>query len=297
MSTHYQEQGYVVLKDVIKDDAIEAYLDAIQSEVSKKSFNYVYTQHKHTYERLRHNTEGLLEDSIQNPHAYPWSKKVRDAVLNIICDDAVLKQLADAADSESNFAIWQSMYFDKSTGTLPHQDSYYLDTDPYGGVIGIWFALEDISIEAGPFYVIRGSDRAGVMFEECRDRARYMDHDQFTEKMIAYEAQNTKNVVPLLAEKGDIVIWNSTLVHGALSQRSPTASRKSLTAHYFPVGAKLKFFDEVPKLTKPPGHNVPVMGYLSKYGANKAKGRMLLKVCEQALKGLGPEMDMRRKAE
>ena len=50
---------------------------------------------------------------------------------------------------EDEFVMWQNMLFDKSTGTIDHLDSYYLDTDPIGNLIAIWVALEDINGEGG----------------------------------------------------------------------------------------------------------------------------------------------------
>jgi ectoine hydroxylase-related dioxygenase (phytanoyl-CoA dioxygenase family) len=45
------------------------------------------------------------------------------------------------------------MLFDRSVGTKVHQDSWYLDTLPQGGVVRAWIALEDITQDCGPFKV------------------------------------------------------------------------------------------------------------------------------------------------
>ena len=50
--------------------------------------------------------------------------------------------------------MWQNMFFDKSVGTVDHFDSWYLDTDPPGSLIGAWFALEDIDGKGGTFIFI-----------------------------------------------------------------------------------------------------------------------------------------------
>ena len=49
------------------------------------------------------------------------------------------------------------MLFDKSTGTVDHIDSYYLDTNPMGRLIAAWFALEDINGDGGAFNIYPGS--------------------------------------------------------------------------------------------------------------------------------------------
>ena len=48
-----------------------------------------------------------------------------------------------------------------------------------------------------------------------------------------------------------ILLYVVTTVHGALNAKSNKASRKSLTAHYFPIDSKLKFHDRMPKLNVP----------------------------------------------
>tara|TARA_B100000787_G_scaffold110825_1_gene82453 strand:- start:2619 stop:3533 length:915 start_codon:yes stop_codon:yes gene_type:complete len=290
----YLEEGYVVVSDVIPDSLIKNYLEALNVSVNKRGFNHIFTQHTHTFEPLRYNSDGLLAESIQNPHAYPWSETVRHSVADIICHSGVLDSVKEATGVADAHGIWQSMYFDKSTGTLPHQDTYYLDTDPYGGVVGVWFALEDISIEAGPFYVLPRSHIDGPLFSEADSETRYSDHEGFAKSMSTYESEHSDDVTPLLIKRGDIVIWSSTLVHGALDPTSLVKSRKSLTAHYFPQNANLKFFPSKPTLVYPPGHNVPIMGFPSRSQALKSQIKMIGSVFTQWLKKRGPEMDMRR---
>ena len=48
-------------------------------------------------------------------------------------------------ENAKGFGMWQNMLFDKSTETVDHIDSWYLDTEDRGGVIGAWVALEDIT--------------------------------------------------------------------------------------------------------------------------------------------------------
>ena len=45
------------------------------------------------------------------------------------------------------------MFFDKSTGTIDHIDTWYLDSDPMGYLFGAWVALEDIDGKGGVFHV------------------------------------------------------------------------------------------------------------------------------------------------
>ena len=54
--------------------------------------------------------------------------------------------------------------FDKSTGTVDHLDTWYLDTNPNGKLIAAWFALEDIKGDGGSFHIYPGSHK-----EESKD--------------------------------------------------------------------------------------------------------------------------------
>ena len=46
------------------------------------------------------------------------------------------------------------MLFDKSTGTIDHADTWYLDTKPRGKMIAAWIALEDIKNQLEDFLYI-----------------------------------------------------------------------------------------------------------------------------------------------
>ena len=51
------------------------------------------------------------------------------------------------------------MFFDKSKGTQLHQDTWYLDTQPRGNLVGVWIALENINMSSGPFVVYTNTDK------------------------------------------------------------------------------------------------------------------------------------------
>ena len=44
---------------------------------------------------------------------------------------------------------------------VPHQDSTFLYTDP-PSVVGLWFALEDATVQNGCLFTLPGSHRPGV---------------------------------------------------------------------------------------------------------------------------------------
>ena len=52
-----------------------------------------------------------------------------------------------------------------------------------------------------------------------------------------FEQSWTKRNKELILKSGDLVIWHSSLIHGASNIINNSYSRKSLTAHYYPLNA------------------------------------------------------------
>ncbi|XP_023371993.1 phytanoyl-CoA dioxygenase domain-containing protein 1 isoform X1 [Otolemur garnettii] len=61
----------------------------------------------------------------------------------------------------NNYPISQS-YSLGEPSVSPHQDTTFLYTEPLGRVLGIWFALEDATLENGCLWFIPGSHTSGV---------------------------------------------------------------------------------------------------------------------------------------
>ena len=126
------------------------------------------------------------------------------------------------------------MLFDKSTGTIDHADTWYLDTNPRGNMIAAWIALEDIHKSAGRFFVYPKSHKLNIpenINKTIKDNYLYA---KFMNKFV--KENNLKKFAPAM-KKGDVLFWHPFTIHGSLSQTDNKYSRKSLTAHYHPVGA------------------------------------------------------------
>ncbi len=53
--------------------------------------------------------------------------------------------------------------------------------------------------------------------------------------MARYCADNPDRLAAPAMRRGDMIVWNSRTIHGALPTRDPARSRKSLTAHFLPA--------------------------------------------------------------
>lgn len=228
----YKKNGYAVVKNLIPFELIEEVLKVYTKLISQRPL--IYTQSTHKWEDIKLDNEGLISQSILNPSTLKTLHPLNNYLKEIIYHKNIEKVLSIIfADKALKIGCWQDMFFDKSTATIPHIDSWYLDTMPKGLLLGVWIALEDIRSENGSFYVYPGSH-----LNNWSDLESFT-HDQFINSINDYCKKNEKLKKELHINKGDVVFWNSKLVHGSTKQKTKGYSRKSVTAHYFPYPSSL----------------------------------------------------------
>ncbi len=230
---HYADQGYVVFEDLIPENFIDSVLEELARAKASRRFVY-YSQSVHRWISPRISEGGFLVDSFENPTWHINLPALRKAAMRILFHPKVSDALTDITGT-THFVSWQDMLFDRSIGTIDHQDSWYLDTMPHGRLIAGWFALEDIHPDSGPFFVYPGSHKLPRVSEK-----EFPDHKDFLAqiKRIRDESGIQKKSMPL--RKGSVLFWHPNTIHGADSVIDEQYSRKSLTSHYFPVGTLRK---------------------------------------------------------
>jgi phytanoyl-CoA hydroxylase len=144
--------------------------------------------------------------------------------------------------------LLQSMYIFKQPrigGEVTcHQDSTFLYTEPMD-IVGLWFALEDATIENGCLWAIPGGHEAGLKSRWVRAeggmRFDVLNRTPFPEDKL----------VPLEVRKGTLVLLSGLLPHKSLANRSPK-SRHAYTLHVisgnsdYPASNWLQRSPEVP---------------------------------------------------
>ena len=222
----YLDNGYVIFKSLISDNKIEKIL--LELKKFKDSNKIYYSQSEHNWRRINRDLDenGLLECSFENFTDLPWGIGLSKAGRNILQSKEILSSLRSVSNF-SDFCMWQNMFFDKSTGTIDHIDTWYLDSDPMGYLFGAWIALEDIEGKGGVFHVYPKSHLSkNVSWKN-------VSHEEFI-NWSKKESQNYEKK-PLFLKKGDLLLWHPSLIHGSSLQISKGFSRKSLTAHYYPI--------------------------------------------------------------
>ncbi len=227
---YFNENGYVIFKQCIDNDKISLLLKHFESFVSKNGI--YYSQSNHNWRSTKKDTDefGLLKNSMENFTSLLLEPKLVKAGREILLSNIIANCLSKISGLDEDFCMWQNMMFDRSVGTVDHIDTWYLDTDPSGYLIGAWIALEDIDGQGGSFHVYPGSHKMNSI------EWKGLNHNQFVEW--SNETKKNYQNVPAYLKKGDVLFWHPSLLHGSSNQKVNGFSRKSLTAHYHPISFK-----------------------------------------------------------
>jgi phytanoyl-CoA hydroxylase len=105
-----------------------------------------------------------------------------------------------------------------------HQDSTFLYTEPQR-IAGLWFALEDATLENGCLWAIPGGQDLGLKSRWLRNAAGGMSFDVFDST-----PWPEANLIPLEVNKGTLIVLDGLLPHKSLANRS-AKSRHAYTLH------------------------------------------------------------------
>ena len=105
-----------------------------------------------------------------------------------------------------------------------HQDATFLFTEPLR-MVGLWFALEDATIENGCLWAIPGGHKLGLKSRFVRAEAGGTRFD-----VLDRTAWPEEKAVPLEVEKGTVIVLNGLLPHLSRENRS-AKSRHAYTLH------------------------------------------------------------------
>jgi phytanoyl-CoA hydroxylase len=139
-----------------------------------------------------------------------------------------------AAIGFANPLLVQSMYIFKQPNiggeVTCHQDSTFIYTEPTE-IAGLWFALEDATIENGCLWAIPGGHRRGLKSRWLRSAEVRMEF-----QVVDNEPWPEDELIPLEVSKGSLILLHGLLPHRSLENKSDR-SRHAYTLHLVPAGA------------------------------------------------------------
>jgi phytanoyl-CoA hydroxylase len=158
-----------------------------------------------------------------------------DPIFNSFSRSEKVKELAGDIGLHEPLLI-QSMYIFKQPNiggeVTCHQDSTFLYTDPIE-IAGLWFGLQDATIENGCLWAIPGGHRNGLKSRWRRTTEGRMDFE-------IYDGTPwpENELVPLEVSKGSLILLHGLLPHCSLENKS-SRSRHAYTLHL--IGANVKY--------------------------------------------------------
>ena len=227
LAKKFDDDGYLILKlknfescnlKIIED------IDLIVSEDKfKKNSNYYH-----------YNQSPRIIEAWKNSEAVK-SLALNEEVLSLL---QILYQTAPLPFSTINFI--------RGTEQPLHSDYIHFGSNPELFLVGVWVALEDVSIDSGPLSVVRGSHKTPIVsYQDLGFKSSPKTTKKLKEMYTAYEeylksyiTKNKLEVETPLLKAGDALIWQANLFHGAQSINNKNLTRYSQVTHYHFEGCK-----------------------------------------------------------
>lgn len=210
---NWTAEGYAIIKNFFPDETVKNINKLLQKLLSEKKLP--------------------IKDNRKIMHSVRISNEMRDLV-NTPELNEILKLLMG-----KELDLFQSVNFLKGSEDPAHSDFIHMSTYPYGYLIAVWIALEDITLENGPLYFYPGSHKLPYIMNKDFQHGgnRWLTgkdyKKRYSEKI--NKTINEKNLDKRVftAATGDVLIWHANLLHGGSPIVNTTITRKSMVLHYF----------------------------------------------------------------
>lgn len=214
LAKEYNEQGYVVIKNVFSEELI----DQIIQDMQEKGFNSDYP-----IETFRNDIR--IQDL--------WEKS--EPVKQMAAHPEIIKTLEMLYDRE--VIPFQTLNFKVGSQQKAHSDTMHFSSLPARYMCGVWVALEDITEDNGPLFYYPGSHRTPEYnfshFKNTVEDTTYDNYPEYETFMEELMEASPFQKVKFLAKKGDALIWSSNIIHGGSAVNDPNSTRFSQVTHYY----------------------------------------------------------------
>ena len=249
----YEDAGFVVLEGFVDDaecDLLRARAEGLVQEFDPADVVSVFSTHEQNrltdeyfltsgdkirffFEENAFHSDGTLKyEKEKSINKIGHALHDLDPVFDRFSRSARLRELAAAIGHADSYLL-QSMYIFKQPDiggeVTCHQDSTFLYTEPID-IAGLWFALEDATIENGCLWALPGGHRHGLKSRWRRSQNDRMGGQRMEFEIFDSEPWPTDGLVPLEVPKGTLIVLHGLLPHCSLANRS-ARSRHAYTLH------------------------------------------------------------------
>ena len=255
----YESQGFLVLKDFVGDaacDSLRARAEELVREFDPRGLISIFSTHEQArtsddyflesgdkirffFEENAFNADGSLrQEKEKSINKIGHALHDLDPVFDEFSRREEIKKLVSDLGINQPLLL-QSMYIFKQPNiggeVSCHQDATFLYTEPLR-VVGLWFALEDATIENGCLWVIPGGHKLGLKSRFLRAEGGGTRFEVFDDSGWPEE-----KLQPLKVDKGTLIILHPLLPHLSRENRSPK-SRHAYALHV--IDASVNYPDD-----------------------------------------------------
>ena len=164
MREFFDREGYIVVRNAVAKELCAEAIQAFNLQVKPDTKTFFIRHESGTGERHIFTEAGFMKYPIMNIQDLGSRyQQFRETGLGILTQDTVKKVIATILGEPGK--LIHTMYFDGNQHTCPHRDTYTIDSEQIGTMIGVWVAAEDIQLGAGSFYVYPKSHRMVMPLE------------------------------------------------------------------------------------------------------------------------------------
>lgn len=232
----FEREGYILVRGAVSEKLCKAGVQAFQQEVLHDRKGFFERHASGRYERHVLTESGFMKYPIMNLQDLSEKKypKFRKSGLDLLTQKNIQRTIRILFDEPGRMV--HTMYFDGNQTTWAHRDGHYIDSQQEGKMIGVWVAAEDIHPDAGRFFILPRSHRSAVPGELCDPNST-----DYKQRMADFVRDGPLDCISPLLRRGDMLIWNSHIIHGSLPTADLRYSRRSFTAHYVPASHKFQW--------------------------------------------------------
>lgn len=245
----YQTQGFLVIERFSSDrecDALREHAELLVQEFEPAQVVSIFSTHEQSrvadeyfmksgdkisffFEEHAFLPDGTLKQSKQRSiNKIGHALHDLDPVFDRFSRSDKVREIAAAIGFANSYLV-QSMYIFKQPhigGEVScHQDSTFIYTEP-PDIVGLWFAIEDATIQNGCLWAIPGGHMRGLKSRWIRSPPE----GRMKFEVYSPEPWPENELVPLEVQKGSLILLNGLLPHRSFENRSPR-SRHAYTLH------------------------------------------------------------------
>lgn len=211
------ENGYAIIKKGVLPNICDMIIDELSD--------------KFDIEEWRRRVQNGVRGGVRIQDAWKECESVRG-----VANSPDIIELVSRLYGRQAFPF-QTLNFPVGTEQHFHTDSMHFSSYPQKFMVGVWIALEDISMDQGPLVYYPKTHKLPV-FENIHFGASVSSGKVFAQERYESawrEIVKALDIEPVYfeAKKGDMLIWAANLLHGGYDHHNLDKTRWSQVTHYF----------------------------------------------------------------